>query len=625
MPQSTQIPSQNAGLRSELSARSWLLLAIAAWLTLACSNDTTTVGADKTGVDTAVAADELSNPGEDATDAQSTGEDSAADADTTLEPPDSAGDAQGDVGGGECPGGPFCPCAKDSECDSGACVDTAAGKQCSKTCGGAATCPVGWECKLYGAIDPVSMCLPKQVSLCSPCKAHTDCQVGGDKTAWCLDYASNGKFCGATCASDADCPDGYGCAEQKDGASQSKQCRLKDAAAVCTCSYWGTQSGLSTDCQITNNFGTCGGTRSCGPGGLSACSGKEAKAETCNAEDDNCDGKIDNLPVDAVCFKFAYTTGGSGKTCGGDGDCPSGEGCDQATCKAVVGKCPGKPTCTSGGQQVCTDAVTPKKEICNNEDDDCDGLTDEDFSVVELSTGATVGVGQACGAGLCAGGTVQCQTVATALCTTGNLAKSESCNGKDDDCNGQTDDATCADGDACTADSCDPSAAKCSNPPLKNCDDGNPCTGDGCDKVSGNCTQQLLPGSSCSDGDACTVGDQCQADAAGAAVCLAGTASQVCDDGNPCTTDSCDPSKGCVVLANDATAVCYTGGSGTAGVGVCVEGKKLCKDGQFGECLGQILPAGSEACDGADDDCDGFTDEGCKANALEIGLAGLAG
>ncbi len=616
-------PSRTPRPAAVLTLRAGTLVLICALLTAACSNDSTGTVAAPTDIAPDVTSNDLAAPPDAQTDVYDF--DEGTDATGSDSFGDSGSDTLGDVGSGECPGGPFCTCTQDTQCDSGACITTANGKQCSKTCGGASTCPIGWECQLYGAVDPVSMCLPKQVSLCSPCKAHSDCQAGGDKTAWCLDYAVDGKFCGATCASDGDCPDGYGCVDQKDGASQSKQCRLKAAAALCTCTTWGKQSGLSTDCQIVNSFGMCGGSRSCGPDGLSACSGKVAKAEECNAEDDNCDGKIDNLAPDATCFKTAYQAGGSGKACEQDGDCLSGEGCDALICKMILGKCPGKPTCTSGGQLVCTDAATPKKEICNNEDDDCDGLTDEDFFVVELSTGATVGVGQPCGSGLCAGGSVQCQTIITALCTTSNLAKIEICNGKDDDCNGKSDEATCVDDNACTADNCDGTTGKCLNPDLKSCNDANPCTGDSCDKQSGGCVHSVLSGASCSDGDACSVGDHCEADPGGGALCLAGAASQSCDDGNPCTDDSCDPAKGCVGLPNAATSDCYSGGNGTDGVGICHNGKKLCKDGKFGVCDGEVVPSGVEACDGVDDDCDGFTDEGCKANALEIGFAGLAG
>ena len=94
--------------------------------------------------------------------------------------------------------------------------------------------------------------------------------------------------------------------------------------------------------------------------------------------------------------------------------------------------------------------------------------------------------------------------------------------------------SACDDGDPCTVDdrckdaACLPGAATA-------CDDGNPCTTDGCEANADGCvhTPTLL---ACDDGDACTVGDQCQGGA-----CAAGL-QRDCDDDNPCTVDSCNPS-----------------------------------------------------------------------------------
>lgn len=61
------------------------------------------------------------------------------------------------------------------------------------------------------------------------------------------------------------------------------------------------------------------------------------------------------------------------------------------------------------------------------------------------------------------------------------------------------------------------------------CDDGQPCTADSCS--SGKCTHQFVS-QSCNDGDGCTSNDTCKVGA-----CI-GTPLN-CDDGLPCTADSC--------------------------------------------------------------------------------------
>lgn len=55
---------------------------------------------------------------------------------------------------------------------------------------------------------------------------------------------------------------------------------------------------------------------------------------------------------------------------------------------------------------------------------------------------------------------------------------------------------------------------------------------------------------------------------------------------------------------------CYSGPRGTAGVGICREGQRVCEAGLFGPCLDEITPASFDECNGVDDDCNGSTDDG---------------
>ncbi len=94
---------------------------------------------------------------------------------------------------------------------------------------------------------------------------------------------------------------------------------------------------------------------------------------------------------------------------------------------------------------------------------------------------------------------------------------------------------TCEYGHLCTESACD-SAGTCVVTD-NNCDDGNPCTVDQCVPTVG-CEHMTLPFSIPCFPDPCTVG-----------TCNGATCEVLgpndCNDGDPCTADSCDPQLGC--------------------------------------------------------------------------------
>jgi hypothetical protein len=105
-------------------------------------------------------------------------------------------------------------------------------------------------------------------------------------------------------------------------------------------------------------------------------------------------------------------------------------------------------------------------------------------------------------------------------------------------CTAQPTSTSCDDGNACTVgDHCD--AAACVPGAAVPCDDGNPCTADRCDPIAG-CAASALP-----DGSTCVALDQCR----GPAHCVAGACDagpQIeCRDGDFCTDDRCDSATGC--------------------------------------------------------------------------------
>lgn len=82
------------------------------------------------------------------------------------------------------------------------------------------------------------------------------------------------------------------------------------------------------------------------------------------------------------------------------------------------------------------------------------------------------------------------------------------------------------------------------------------------------------------------------------------------DDGNPCTADSCDSLT--VVHTPVPQFDCYTGPTGTLGVGLCKAGTQQCDASgkPAGTCTGDVVPQ-EERCDmpSTDEDCDGMVNE----------------
>ena len=107
------------------------------------------------------------------------------------------------------------------------------------------------------------------------------------------------------------------------------------------------------------------------------------------------------------------------------------------------------------------------------------------------------------------------------------------------------------------------------------CNDGNPCTKDSCDKAKGMCTSVPVANSAaCNDGDSCTEKDACLN-----GQCTGKTAN--CSDNEPCTYDFCDKLKGC--QNNQSSGACEDGDKcttkDTCKSGKCVSGPATCDDG----------------------------------------------
>lgn len=290
------------------------------------------------------------------------------------------------------------PCNDDAECDSRHCVASPAGLVCSRTC--FEDCPEDWSC--LGKPDGegvVFICVHDEATLCQPCRDNTDCNpevVSGPNA--CVSRGDSGSFCATACDSDRECPAGYTC--ETTPATSGKQC--VPVSGECSCSSVGIQLGMSTTCRFSNEFGTCGGERSCTATGLTSCGGVGASPETCNNVDDDCDGSVDE--------GIAVT------------------GCEVET---VQGRCVGVTAC-AGGEVTCVGQL-PTTEVCNGLDDDCNGTTDDGFTDTD-----TDGQKDCVDTDDDGDGALDINDCAP-LDATVFPGGTETCNGKDDDCDGLVD------------------------------------------------------------------------------------------------------------------------------------------------------------------------------------------
>jgi len=263
------------------------------------------------------------------------------------------------------------PCEVNSDCLSGFCVETWQGKVCSEHC--VEECPAdGWTCSLLQNTCPDCqyICIPKFVHLCQPCKDNNDCGGGlvetGDR---CVDYGPYGKFCGGECVWDSDCPDAYVCQGFDIGGKVIGQCMPENG--VCLCSDLSVKKGLTTVCYSQNEFGICYGQKMCTPSGLSSCDASAPKPEECNGQDDDCDNMVDEEVAKVDCeVENAYGI------CRGSFLCQDGNLiCDAPQAKPET--CNGMDdNCDGDTDEGFLDSNGNGLADCQEEDDDGDGWKD---------------------------------------------------------------------------------------------------------------------------------------------------------------------------------------------------------------------------------------------------------
>ena len=358
----------------------------------------------------------------------------------------------------------------------------------------------------------------------------------------------------------------------------------------------------------TQGVGICrAGTRTCAGVFFGACIGQTVPVnEVANGLDDDCDASTDEgLGLGAACFV------GIG------------------ACRRDGVNVPG-PNSTV----VCSvQAGAPLAETCNGLDDDCDGQTDEDAAGQDLAQPCYAGPAGTQGVGLCRGGTRTCAAGAYGVCGGQTLPANEVCDGVDNDCDGATDEgfslgAACSVGigacrrngaNVCGADGGVTCSAQAGAPVAE------PCNGvdDDCDGQTDENAGGLPLTQACYTGPAGTQGvgvcrggtQTCAGGSYGACGGQTVPANETCNG----VDDDCDARVDENAAGQPLTQACYTGPAGTQGVGRCRDGAQACAAGVFGACGSQVLPA-AEACNGVDDDCDGQVNEGI-ANCCDGGAA----
>ncbi|HLC56328.1 MAG TPA: DUF4215 domain-containing protein, partial [Candidatus Nanoarchaeia archaeon] len=396
-------------------------------------------------------------------------------------------------------------------------------------------------------------------------------------------------------------------------------------------------------CKLGNKTRSCD-DNSCNFGNFGECVGEILPGEeVCNQLDDDCDGQVDE---GNVCYVPACGNGilDTNEQCD-DGNLANGDGCSSICQKEFCGD-----NIVNNNTEQCEPPSSNNNQFCSQTQTQCfnnkTGSRDNlgfcsascgcaydqfDIKCVKGSCGATCSVGET--------QTESCGVTDVGECKLGNKTKScdgnscsfgdfgqctgnidpvqEICDEKDNDCDGQVDE-----GNVCYVPACGNGIKDAG----EECDDNNLISGDGCSSI---CQKEF-----CGDGTVNNVNEQCELPSTNNNAFCAQTQTQ-CFNNKTGSRDNlgfCSASCGCAYdqfdikcVKGSCGATCNPGeqqveSCGFNNVGICKLGNKTkscdgnsCNFGNFGECVGEILP-GEEVCNQLDDDCDGKVDEGdvCK-------------
>jgi YD repeat-containing protein len=446
-----------------------------------------------------------------------------------------------------------------------------------------------------------------QAGVCSGspvvCTAQDQCHDPGScnpATGACSNPTkSNGTSCsdGNTCTTGDTCQGGI-CSGNPVVCTAQDQCHDAGSCdpAIGACSNPNKANGTSC-----NDDNACTQTDSCQAG---ACVG--ANPVTCTASDQCHDpGTCD--PASGVC---SNPNKANGTACNDGNACTQTDSCEAGVC---VGANP--VACTASDQCHDMGACDQATGVCSNPAK-ADGTN--------CSDGNACTQADRCQSGVCVGtnpvvcmASNQCHDAGTCDPSSGVCSNPNKANG-----------TSCNDGNACTqTDSCEAGVCVGANPVA--CAASDQCHDVGaCDQATGVCSNPAkADGTNCSDGNACTQADSCQA-----GTCL-GTNPVVCTASNQChDAGTCDPSSGvCSNPSKPDDSPCNDGNACTqtdsCQAGTCVGASpKTCValdachaigtcDPASGTCSNPVKADGASCSDG--DACNG--DETCQAGACTPG------